>query len=179
MANRTDVNRSSRDVRGIIVGGGLAGIIAGIAMAIFAMGYAGMMGMGFLAPLRLIAATLYGVEALIGGAGVLMVGLIIHILVSAMFGIIFAALLSSRASGRAAFASGLVYGVVVWAVMRWGVVSWADPTMAVRLPMMAAAFFIEHLVFGGVLAITPGLVRRWSRIRPLAEVRPYPERRVA
>ncbi len=179
MANRADVSRTTRDARGIIVGGGIAGIIAGIVMAMFAMGYAGMMGMGWLTPLRLIAATLYGVDALIGGSGVLLIGLIIHMMASAAFGIIFAALLPARASAGAAFGGGLLWGFFVWVIMTFAVISWLNPTMAARVSLISGAWFFEHLVFGAVLAITPGQVRSLSAEHSPAVVRAYPERRVA
>ena len=149
--------------RGSVWNGGIvAGIIAGVVMAMFSMGYAGMMGMGFLTPLRLLAGPLYGVDALIGGAGVLLVGLMVHMMVSAMYGVIFAALVGRRTSGGAAAGWGLLYGAVVWAVMRYGVVPITDSTMNDRIPVMAGAFFFEHLLFGIVLGITPALVRRFS-----------------
>ncbi len=179
MTRQTSLKTNSLDTRGIIIGGGIAGIIAGVVMAVAAMAFAGMMGLGFLAPLRMIAAALYGVDALIGGAEVLIAGLIIHMIVSAGFGIVFAALLSPRASGGAAFGWGLLYSVVVLGIMTAGVLPWSNPTMAVRVPLMAGAWFFEHLVYGAVLAITPGWVRSFSVQRPLAEVTPYPERRAA
>ena len=155
-----------RSGTGILVGGAISGIIAGIVMAMFSMGYPGMTGMGFLAPLRLIAATLYGVDALIGGSDVLMAGLIIHMMVSAVFGIIFAALLPRTAGGGTAFGLGIIYGIIIWGVMGYLVVPIVNPTMSVRIPVMAGAFWFEHVVFGMFLATTPSLVRSLSRRPP-------------
>lgn len=169
---------NNRSVAGVVGGGAVAGIIAGIVMAMFTMMYAGMMGMGFWMPLRLIAATLFGVDALVGTGGVLFVGLVLHMVVSAVFGIIFAAIVGARTSGAAAVGWGLIYGVAIWAVMGFLVVPVANSTMNPRLPMMAGAFFIEHLLFGITLGITPALMRRFAGREP-GEFREVPERRVA
>lgn len=164
---------------GVVGGGILAGIIAGIVLAIFAMAYAGATGMGGMSPMRMIAATVQGVDALIGGGGTLALGMLIHLVVSAVFGIIFAALLPRGTSGTAAAGWGVLYGIVIWAGMRYIGVPLVNSTMAARLPMMAGAFFIEHLLFGVTLGITPALVSRLSGQRSPAEVRSYPQRRIA
>jgi hypothetical protein len=155
-----------RDARGIVLGGGLAGIIAGIVMAIFAMAYAGMTGMGFWTPLRLIAGALFGADALTGGGGVLLAGAIIHMMASAAFGIIFAALVPRTTGGGGALALGIIYAIAVWVVMTYLVVPIVNPTMSVRIPVMAGAFWFEHVIFGAVLGITPGLVRSLSKRPP-------------
>jgi hypothetical protein len=58
MANRVDYLRFN--VRGVIIGGGIAGMLAGIPMAAAAMFYAAANGSGFWLPVRSIAATWYG-----------------------------------------------------------------------------------------------------------------------
>ncbi len=151
---------------GVWTGGIIAGIIAGIVMAMFSMMHAGMTGMGFWTPLRLIAATLFGVDALVGTIGVLLMGLMIHMAVSAMFGVIFAVLIGRRSSGAAATGWGLLYGVLIWAMMSYLVVPATNTTMNVRLPLMSGAWFIEHLIFGVVLGITPAFVRRFATTAP-------------
>lgn len=175
MAYRTDTH--IRTGRGVWIGGAIAGIIAGLALGAFAMMYAAIMGMGFWAPLKMIAATLFGDPALIGGVGVIMTGLIIHMMVSAVFGIIFAALLPRGAGGGTALLAGVAYGFAIWAVMTYLVLPWANATMYPRVQMLMGSFIFEHLLFGAVLAITPGLVRRYSARVP--EVRTMPERRAA
>jgi len=46
--------------------------------------------------------------------------------------------------------------------MRYLVVPVSDPTMNVRIPMMAGAFFFEHLLYGIVLGITPAPIRQFG-----------------
>ena len=84
VANR--IYRARFDMRGVIIGGGIAGILAGIVMAMAAMFYAAANGSGFWLPVRSIAATWYGANALVGGAGVLIVGLVTHLGTSAKVG---------------------------------------------------------------------------------------------
>lgn len=169
-------SQQSKNVYGVISGGIIAGIIAGLVMAAFSMMYAAMVGVGFFTPLRLIAAALAGVTALIDGGGILTLGVAIHMMASAVFGIIFAALLPRRTSGGAAFGLGLVYGVVVWAVMTFIGLPAVNPVMGARVALMRGSWFFEHLLFGAVLAITPALVRRFSHV---PEVTSMPQRRMA
>ena len=123
------IDRARFDVRGVIIGGGIAGILAGIVMAGAAMLYAAANGSGFLFPVRSIAATWYGPKALVGGAVVLLVGLVTHLSTAAFGGVVFAALPSSRRSATAALLSGLIWGVVVWAILSFVVMPWLNPTM--------------------------------------------------
>jgi hypothetical protein len=155
-----DVVYRNRAGTATIAAGALAGIVGGIIMAMFAMMYAAIMGMGILAPLRMIGATFYGPEALVGGAGVLLYGLMIHMITSAAWGAVFALLLPRGISPAAAAGWGAVFSLVVLLVMTYGVLPWANPTMAARVPMMMGAFVIEHLLFGLGLGLTPVFERR-------------------
>lgn len=116
----------------------------------------------------MIGATFYGPTALAGGAGVLLYGLMLHMMTSAVWGAVFAVLLPSGTSAAAATAWGALFGLVVAVVMFYGVVSWANPTMYSRVPMMIGAFVIEHLLFGIGLGLTPVLERRTTATTPWA-----------
>lgn len=168
MANGID--RARFDVRRVIIGGGITGILAGIVMAMAAMFYAAANGSGFFLPLRSIAATWYGANALVGGAGVLIAGLVTHLGTSAFGGVVFAALPSSRKSATVALLSGLVWGVVVWAILSFAVMPWLNPTMyAGTVGREPVWWFVLHLIYGGMLVVTFGLVRRVSARWPAAE----------
>ena len=157
------IDKAKFDFRGVIIGGGIAGILAGIVMAMVAMFYAAANGSGFFLPVRSIAATWYGANALLGGAGVLIAGLATHLGTSAFGGVVFAALPSSRKSATVALLSGLVWGVVVWAILSIAVMPWLNPTMyAGTVGREPVWWFVLHLIYGGMLAITPGLVCRVS-----------------
>src|SRR5918995_7513933 len=114
---RDTVIESYRFSTSTLAAGAIAGIIGGILMAAFAMMYAELMGMGFLAPLLMIGATFYGPEALVGGGGVLLYGLVLHMITSAVWGAIFAALLPRGISLAAATGWGVLFGLVVAVVM--------------------------------------------------------------
>ncbi len=174
MVKRMDSSRF--EARGMVLGGGIAGILAGIVMAMAAMFYAAANGSGFWLPVRSIAATWYGANALVGGAGVLIVGMLTHLSTSAFWGMIFAAIPPGRKSATAALLSGLVWGVAIWAIMSFAVMSWLNPTMyAGTVKMEPGWWFFLHLIYGGTLVITPGLMRnvsaRWHAAEVTASVR--------
>ncbi|HET9179248.1 MAG TPA: hypothetical protein VFQ24_12900 [Terriglobia bacterium] len=166
---------SNISTRAVLRGGIAGGVIAGLPMLAFAMVHAEITGAGFSSPLRWIAASLGDVCALImaGEArgststpGVLFTGAIIHLLFSAGWGIVFVRLFP-RLRGIAALGVGLLYGVGVWVVMTWGVLTWLDRPMYDRVQLVAGAFFMQHLVYGGCLALAPCLARRWPGKGPV------------
>lgn len=164
-------SRTRTDAWGVIISGGIAGILAGIAMAMAAMLYSAANGSGFWLPVRSIAATWYGANALVGGAGVLIVGVLTHISNSAFWGMIFAAFPPVRKSTTAALFGGLVWGVVVWTIMSFAVMPWLDPTMyAATVRMEAGWWFVLHLIYGATLVVTPSLIRSGFARWPAAEV---------
>jgi uncharacterized membrane protein YagU involved in acid resistance len=145
-----------------VLGGLVAGVIAGIAMGMVSMLHAEATGEGFFLPLKLIAAAVYGVDALIGDAGVIVAGMAIHMMNSMIFGLIFSLLVGRRTSGIAALVWGLIYGAAIWALMTFIALPMADPTMRERVPLMPFSWFISHLVFGGMLFLTPLLSRAFT-----------------
>ncbi len=144
--------------------GALAGLIAGIAMAMVAMIYAASRGMGLFAPPRQIAAVLQGPEALLGGGGTIILGIMIHMMVSIVWGIVFG-LIAGRLTAGGQFGAGMVYGAVLWFIMSFLVLPWANETMGDRTKLVPAAWFIEHLVFGGMLFLTAVFARHHERGR--------------
>ncbi len=74
---------------GTRIGAGLvAGMLAGMAMGLVAMLRATAAGLGFWLPMKLIAALFWNVEALIGAAGVVFVGMI-HLAMAGGLGALF------------------------------------------------------------------------------------------
>ena len=176
MVNRVDYVRFN--VRSVIIGGGIAGMLAGITMAAAAMFYAAANGSGFWLPVRSIAATWYGANALVGGAGVLIVGMITHFTNSAFWGVIFGGLPLRRKSVPVMLLGGLAWGVVIWAIMSFAIMPWLNPTMyAGTVGKDPVWWFVLHLIYGGTLGVTSGLLRRFSGRWTTAEVRWYPESR--
>jgi len=108
---------------------------------------------------RSIAATWYGSKAFVGGAGVLIVGMITHFSNSAFWGVIFAGLPLRRKSLPVMLLGGLVWGVVIWATMSHAIMPWLNPTMyAGTVREDPGWWFVLHLIYGGTLGVTSG----WS-----------------
>lgn len=141
--------------------GAIAGSVGGALLMIFAMGMAVLNGMDILSPLRLIGATFVAAGALEGGAGVILYGLLLHTATAAAWGILFATILPRHASLGAAFVAGLVYGLLVMLVMLYVVLPIANPVMREAIDG-TTAFSVEHLVYGGALALVPALRRRFA-----------------
>jgi hypothetical protein len=151
----TDQLKQPRDWKAVIEGGGIAGIIAGIVMLVATMWYFAAQGQGVLTPLYLIAAQWLGVDALLGGIGVVLLGLATHLVLSAIFGIIFAAFTHGPKFVGTALAGGIVWGFFIWLFMTYLVLSWSNPTMSSRLVLMPVWWVLANLMYGCMLAITP------------------------
>jgi hypothetical protein len=124
------------------------------------------MGQGFWTPMKLIAGTTHGVDVLIGGAGIVLWGLIIHMMVSAGYGVLFALVMPRSTRPGAALVAGLIYGALIWAFMGSLIVPAINPTMHARLAMMSGWFFLEHLLYGVGASLAPALRRRFGGRSP-------------
>lgn len=145
-----------------VAGGLLAGMIAGIVMALAAMIYmAAATPMEFWLPMKNIAATWLGVSALIGGASAVAVGVITHLVVASGWGLLFGLVAGRQRSVGGALVAGIVYGTVVWAIMTWLIMPWINPTMSARVEVLPGWWWWTlHAIFGVVLASTPFFARR-------------------
>jgi len=135
--------------------GAIGGILGGAAMGLFAMIVAALMGMGFWAPLKMISATFYGEAAMAQpgfAAGPVLVGLMIHMVVSAVYGAIYGTLARPRWSGGALLGWGVVYGLVIWA-LAYLLLPLVNPLMskAMREGMQPFLFAAEHVIYGAAL----------------------------
>ncbi len=129
------------------------GIVGAIAMAMWAMMIALLSGMGIWTPVQLIAATWFGPAAMMHATvGVIMVGLITHMMMGAVLGVIFVMVLGMLriSAGPARLAWGVLFGLIVWVVNQFVLLPIVDPMMASH--MAPWAFAMGHAVFGLVLA---------------------------
>jgi hypothetical protein len=124
------------------------GLLAGIAMAIATMMITAAVGMGFWTMLLLIAGIVLGPSAMMGGVslGVLLIGAIIHMALSMMFGVIYAAIVNSVT--REIMLTAVVFGLALWIVNFYvlGLVLPGARMMAQHEPTWLA--ILSHLVFG-------------------------------
>ncbi len=118
-----------------------AGLVASVAMGAVAMMLTALAGLGFFAPLRLIASVLLGGAAMTGAGGIVL-GLLLHTTTAAAFGL-FYALLFGRSN---TLATGAVYGLALWVLATVAAV----PLMAAPMPPLA--FALAHLAYGLALA---------------------------
>ena len=163
--------------RSEIIGPGiLAGLIGGVAMALFAMIYAAAAGLGFWEPVQAIGATVSRANMAEVGAGGILVGIVFHLLVSMFFGVIFAFVMPRTVPPAVALALGLFAGMSALVIMSLVIVPIENPstrtsmiwgTAPGALPVWVA--WVMHLLYGAGLSLVPGLKRRLGgRVRPIA-----------
>ncbi len=92
--------------------GGLAGAVI---MGIFLVLAMGLSGNGYLRPFELIGSVWYG--AFTTGAAVIVVGIVTHLAVAVLFGVVWAFLFSYVKVEPVI--SGLVYGALLWVLMQF------------------------------------------------------------
>lgn len=145
----------------------VAGMIGGILMIGFLMGYAQVMGAGMMTPLKALGAFVYGVEAFVVGSDAILAGALLQLGFLIVLGILFALFVSRRTSTLVALFAGIIVGIVVWVAMDLYVLPYQNPTMAARIALMPLAYFGAHLLYGLALGMTPAFVRMFSRERQI------------
>ncbi len=147
-----------------LIFGAIAGMIGGVLMAMFTMiATATYLHMGFFTPMYAIAAPLIGRQALMASMthgvfyfalGPAVLGLVVHMMWSALWGIIFGLIARGlHLSGAAAIISGLIYGVIVMLIMAYIIVpNVGAPNL---LQMVGWSFVISHLLYGLPLGLWP------------------------
>lgn len=127
------------------------GIVGGIPMAMFAMGAAMMRGRTPFRPVKLMAGTFEGRRAARGGTGTDLLGIGIHMLMSALFGALFVPVLRFANFRRALPAPvvGVLYALGLWAFNESVTLPVVDPLMEQRMPR--GIFALSHVFYGFVL----------------------------
>lgn len=144
--------RTTHDTKRSVVGPGIgAGIVAAIVMGLFAMIVAAVRGAGFWAPMQLIGALYMGADIAQYEFWSAVLGIGTHLVVGAVFGVVFAALMRRVTSPGVQIAAGLAYGAIVFLVMTYLVLPWANPVMFSAID--AGWFFLYHLAFGLTLPL--------------------------
>lgn len=119
----TDVQAFRPNSRPMILAGSIAGVIAGVIFAMFEMVMASIQGDGFFMPLRMIGAIVLGEDALmssysLAGAGI--TGLLVHMMMSVVFGAVFGAIIAFfpaiRESNLLLIGTATVFGFMLWIV---------------------------------------------------------------
>lgn len=166
---------SARSVGTAALRGALAGIAASLVMAIYAMiAAATYQHTGFFTPLYHIASTFIAPETMMTSMmragegstfyfafGPAVLGAVVHMMVGAGYGMMFAALaVLARLRGIALIASGIVWGAIVFALSTWVFLPTAaalfgggDPIRDMASMVGYPTFVVEHLLYGGALGM--------------------------
>jgi len=145
--------------RAAIRAGVVGGILGGVVMAGWLMFILWLTGTGFWTLLNLITNTVWRAAPLGAKFSVpaLVIGLAVHVMMSALFGVLIAAAAWRLPGPRSlVIAGGALFGAVLWAVMQYGIWRAVDPAAAqVITPWV---FVIAHLMFGMLAAATAAIV---------------------
>jgi uncharacterized membrane protein YagU involved in acid resistance len=152
--------RDTRQVIPFLLLGALVGVIGGVLMAMFTMlATATYLQMGFFTPLYAIAAPLIGRQTLLTSMpngvfyfapGPALLGLLVHLLWSAFWGMIFGLIARGlHLTEGVAIIGGLVYGLLVMLVMIFIVMPIVGAPDLLRL-VGTLSFIIAHALFYGL-----------------------------
>lgn len=154
--------------RRLVVAGAIAGMVAGAVMAMYAMfASATFLHQGFFTPMYGIASPISGPapmmtsmqRGLYFALGPALIGLAVHMMWAAMYGVIFAVIArAAHLRGGTAVIAGAVFGLVIQFVMSLVVL----PLLGLgTMPGMIGlpSFTVEHLLFGLTLGV-------WVAARP-------------
>ncbi len=143
--------------KAVLTRGATGGLLGGIVMAMWAMIVLWLTGVGFWTPLNLIAHVIWRgapLDATFSWGG-LVLGLIIHMMMSVALGLVLAALLNASArtlrSPLVSAVIGMTYGIVVWLVAQYAI--WPAVDEAAAEAFTPWVFAIGHLMFGVVAAL--------------------------
>lgn len=166
--------------KGLMYGAG-AGVIASLAMAMYAMVASLMKGTGFFTPVYHIASVVAPGDSMMasmqnaasGGSfhfvlGTALIGVLVHMLTGAMYGAVFGLIVSRFNLKLAVLAAiGVAYGALVFAVSAFvalpivgGVLGGGDPITNMAEMAGWGVFSTEHLLFGLVLGVLVGMVKQ-------------------
>jgi hypothetical protein len=162
-----NITRNRTRFLGFLIAGAIAGMLGGAMMAMFTMlATATYLHMGFFTPLYVIASPLSGPQSMMtamhGGTfyfalGPAILGLVVHMLWSALWGIIFGLIAYGlHLRSAAAVIGGMVYGVLVMLVMSFIVAPIVGAPNLLTL-LGGTTFIIGHLLFGMVVGLWPVL----------------------
>ncbi len=162
-----NTTRNTTRVIGFLVIGAITGMIAGAVMAMYTMIVSAfVLGMGFFTPMYTIAAPLIGRQTLLTAMhqgvfyfafGPAVLGLVVHMMWSALYGVIFGLIANgAHLKGAAAVIGGLIYGVLVMLFMSFIVVPIVGAPNLLQM-LGWPAFTIGHVFFGLVLGLWPVL----------------------
>lgn len=158
----------------LLLHGAVGGILAGVVFILAEMLISAAMGGPFFGPLRMIGSIVLGPQALAGTfplATAALVGLVVHLVLSAIYGVIFVYLLAYirqlDASTGLLLLYGALLGFALWVINFLIVAPVAFPqfTMVDQFWMG----FVPHTIFFGavlggyVAAVRPGRVERPAR----------------
>jgi hypothetical protein len=148
------------------LGGALAGLAGGLAMALVGALMSVAQGQDIWREAKAIASVVLGPHAVVqaGFAALpVLIGTLIHLitamLLGAIFGIVSRRWLHLPSDFGMPVVTGLVYGLLVWLVAYFVALPVADPWL---LDSYAPAFIIQHIVYGSVT----GLCYSWLRPSP-------------
>jgi hypothetical protein len=166
--------------RTAIIYGIIGGMAGGVGMAMWMMVKSAAVGQGFWTPLSMCMASFVyrnwaktmmdemmqqqqGKVMVTGFEGIHgVVGIILHMAVSAGFGLVFALALSRGLGRRLAtagtIAAAVVYGLGIWVVMQFAVLPVINKLMLDNIETMVGtwAFVVAHMVFGLILGAVVG-----------------------
>lgn len=129
----------------------IAGLIAGVVMAAIAMMLMPMVGRAMFAPVKLMAGVFEGENAVSGGMGTVLLGAMIHMVMSAVFGLIGALIVQGAGwtGVGTLIVAGIIWAIILFILNEFLTLRIIDPVMAQRMPMMA--FLASHIGYGIVL----------------------------
>jgi hypothetical protein len=140
----------------------IAGLLASLVMGMIEMLYEAIGGAGFWSPVVFIAATIVrGLQSIpvpvpfqpLGAV----LGLMGHMMNSVILAFIFAQFVAPRLRNTSALLfGGMIYSLVVFVVMWFGIVPLVDPVM---LKLNGLVFAVSHLMWGAAL----GLLLAWQQ----------------
>jgi hypothetical protein len=150
-----------------LIAGAIAGMIGGAMMAMFTMlATATYLHMGFFTPLYVMASPLTGPQSMMTAMhagtfyfalGPAVLGLVVHMMWSALWGIIFGLIAAGlHLRGAAAVVGGMVYGVLVMLAMSFIVAPIVGAPNFFQL-LGWPTWTIGHLLFGMVVGLWPVL----------------------
>lgn len=133
------------------------GLIAGVVFIVFELIIAGTIGPGLFGPLRLISAIVLGQPPTIGLASAIIVGLIVHFVLSAVFGLVFGVIAwlgrSVLANRVILIGAATVYGFLLWIVNFYVIVRGIGLFPWFSMPNPVVQFLAHTIFFGTALGL--------------------------